>query len=297
MAKRTICIQNPSKISVKNKCLKIESENEIKAQIPFEDIWVIIIETHLATISSSALSAISESGIGLLVCGKNHMPNGLLLPLGSHSRHASIVKNQLNISKPLAKQLWQLIVKQKIENQAAVLDLLKMKSSDLKAIATEVLSGDTSNREGVAASKYFKRLCPDGGRRESLYTPSLDYGYSVLRAGIGRAATSGGWLVSQGLHHCNELNAFNLVDDLIEPFRPVVDLMVFTLNIQGDLTPQSKMQLARIFEVMVQVDGKKETLQHAIEIIIETLKSSVINKRSASLSLPKIIKLEYSQGE
>ena len=99
-----------------------------------------------------------------------------------------------------------------------------MDGSRLKSIAKEVLSGDTSNRESVAAGAYFKALLSEGNRRRGPFVSALDYGYMVLRAGVGRAAVGGGWLVSRGIHHSNSLNAFNLVDDLIEPFRPVVDL-------------------------------------------------------------------------
>ena len=297
MPKRTICIQNPAALSVKEGSLAIEQNGELCGLIPLEDIWVLIIETHRAQITAAALSRLVDEGIGVMFCGDDHMPNGLLLPLGAHSRHAAIVEDQLAISKPLQKRLWQRIVKAKIINQAAVLDLLGLDGSPLREMSKHVLSGDTSNRESVAASAYFKKLLPDGGRRNSSRSESLDYGYTVLRAGIGRTAVSGGWLVSRGIHHCSNLNAFNLVDDLIEPFRPVVDLLVVQEGIEGELTPAARRTLASIFEYMVHIPLGDLPVQVAIEYELDTLKTAVKAGDSTLLQLPAVTSLHRASME
>lgn len=289
MPKRTICIQSPSSLSIRNSALSISQRGEVKGLIPLEDIWVVILETHQAQITTSALSHLVDAGIGVMLCGDDHMPNGLLLPLGAHSRHAAIVDDQLAISKPLKKRLWQRIVQSKIGNQATVLDLLGTDGSALRKLMGGVLSGDTTNRESVAAGAYFKKLLPEGGRRKGPYTPALDYGYTVLRAGIGRAAVSGGWLVSRGLHHSNNLNAFNLVDDLIEPFRPVVDLLVVTEELGGELTPEARSRLAAVFEMAVGVGDKVLTVQAAIEEELDTLRAAVCGSDASLLMLPNIL--------
>ncbi len=297
MPKRTVCIQNPASLSIKDDALAISQRGELRGLIPLEDIWVLIIETHQAQITTSALSKFSDAGIGVMFCGDDHMPNGLLLPLGAHSRHAAIVDDQLAISKPMQKRLWQRIVKAKISNQAAVLELLGLDGSSVKAVARDVLSGDTSNRESVAASQYFKKLLPEGGRRSSPLTPALDYGYTVLRAGIGRMAVSGGWLVSRGIHHCNNLNAFNLVDDLIEPFRPIVDLLVIQRILGGPLTSENKRELASVFEYLVSIPLGRVPVQIAIENELETLKTAVKSGDASLLELPGIIPLEKASLE
>lgn len=133
MPRRTICIQNPALLSIKNDALSICQNGEAKGLIPLEDIWVLIIETHQAQITTAALSKLVDSGIGVMLCGDDHMPNGLLLPLGAHSRHAAIVDDQLAISKPMQKRLWQRIVKAKISNQAKVLELLGLDESLVRA--------------------------------------------------------------------------------------------------------------------------------------------------------------------
>lgn len=296
MPKRTVCIQNPATLSVKNSALVV-SQGGREVRVPLEDIWVVILETHAAQITSAALSALVDAGIGIMTCGDNHMPNGLTLPLGAHSRHAQIVEDQLAISKPLGKQLWQRIVTRKIENQAAVLQLLGKDSSPVRQHAANVLSGDTSGREAVAAAVYFKLLLPEGNRREGPYAAPLDYGYGVLRAGIGRTAVSGGWLVSRGLHHCNNLNAFNLVDDLIEPFRPLVDLLVVSHEIAGELTPTKKVQLASLFEYQLAVDDKRLGVQAAIEDVFDSLRAAVLGRDANLLRLPRVVALRSCQME
>lgn len=291
MPKRTICIQNAASLSIKNDALSICQHGELRGLIPLEDIWVLIIETHQAQITTAALSRLVDAGIGVMLCGEDHMPNGLLLSLGAHSRHAAIVDNQLAISKPLQKRLWQRVVQAKITNQATVVDLLGLDGSAVRAMAKEVLSGDTSNRESVAASAYFKKILPEGSRRNGPFTAALDYGYAVLRAGIGRTAVSGGWLVSRGIHHSNNLNPFNLVDDLIEPFRPVVDLVVIQRGLGGDLTSDAKRELASIFEYLVRVPFGDAPMQTAIENELETLKNAVNEANPALLELPAVIPL------
>lgn len=292
MPKRTICIQNAASLSIKNDALAICQRGELRGLVPLEDIWVLIIETHQAQITTAALSKLVDAGIGVMLCGDDHMPNGLLLPLGAHSRHAAIVDDQLAISKPLQKRLWQRTVQAKISNQAAVMDLLGLDGSAVRAMAKDVLSGDVSNRESVAASAYFKKVLPEGSRRNGPFTAVLDYGYTVLRAGIGRTAVSGGWLVSRGIHHSNNLNAFNLVDDLIEPFRPVVDLLVIQGGLGGEMTSETKRELAAIFEYLVRIPLGDVPLQVAIENELETLKVAVKTADASLLQLPVVIPLQ-----
>lgn len=297
MAQRTICIQNPSKLSTAHSALRIMQQGELIAEVPLEDIWVVIIETMQATITSAALSSLTQAGVGILICGKNHLPNGLLLPIHSHCRHAAIVKKQLEMSKPLMKRLWQQIVISKILNQARVLAILGEESQDVKKHAHAVTSGDTTNRESVAAATYFKRLIPDGTRRKGAYADIFDYGYGVLRAGLGKEAVINGWLVSQGIHHNNGMNPFNLVDDMIEPFRPIVDLLIRQESLQGAMSPFIKARLATIFEVIVECEGKRVSVQYAIKRLFESLQLAIKQSDAELLALPKVIELQFVKQE
>lgn len=297
MPKQTIFISAPCKLRVHQNSLSIESKGR-EVKIPLEDIWVVVIESLETTITTRALSELCEAGIGTLLCGTTHMPVGLTLPIAAHSRHAAIVENQLLIPKPLNKRMWQAIVRQKIKNQATVLSLCGLeKSNDLEKLAKSVLSGDSNGREAVAASIYFREIAPNGGRRDSELTPLLDYGYAIIRAGIARCAVAGGWLVSRGIHHCSDLNAFNLVDDLIEPFRPIVDLIVLQVLEKPILDTKAKGELTAVFSYLVEIDGASYTVQAAIEELLDSFKRTVLSSDYSKLRLPTVIPLEKWNGE
>ena len=287
MAQQTVLVSSKAHLSISNGLLSVRVDGKAPRTIPLEDIWVVIVESHYTTLTAACLSQLSDAGIGVMLCGRDHMPNGLLLPLGAHSRHAAIVDDQLAMGKPLQKQLWRRIVQAKIRNQAAVLEELGLPADEVRACAKAVRSGDVDNREAVAAALYFKVLLPDGGRRGSAQTAALDYGYGVLRAGIGRAAVGGGWLVSRGIHHSNNYNAFNLVDDLIEPFRPLVDAMVLHAGIVEPLAPQDKRQLVRVFEHVMRIDGKLCSCEQCINVMFASLRTAVLEADPERLLLPE----------
>lgn len=291
MAQRTVLIQNKAHLCIKNGLLQIVIDNR-SAAIPLEDIWVVIIESHLVTLTVACMSQLNDAGIGVMICGRDHMPNGLLLPIGAHSRHARIVEDQLAMTVPFKKQLWRRIVQAKILNQAAVLEQMDLPTGQLRQYAKSVLSGDTDNREGAAAKAYFDALIIDGTRRNSIVSSALDYGYGVLRAGVGRCAVGGGWLVSQGIHHHSVYNAFNLVDDLIEPFRPLVDLIVMSYGVEDPLVPKDKALLARVFEHVMTIDGKRCGCQQCIETTLNSLRTAVLEKDPKKLLLPKLETLD-----
>ncbi len=291
MAQRTILIQSKAHLCIKNGLLMVTLDDR-SATIPLEDIWVVIIESHLVTLTVACMSQLNDAGIGVMICGRDHMPNGLMLPLGAHSRHARIVEDQLAMTLPFKKQLWKRIVQTKILNQASVLKEMGISPGPLPSYAKNVLSGDTDNREGAAAAAYFKALITEGTRRSSIQSSALDYGYSILRAGIGRAAVGGGWLVSQGLHHHSVYNAFNLVDDLIEPYRPLVDLIVMSNGITEPLGREDKALLARIFEHVLSIDGRRCGCQQCIETTLTSLRSAVLEKNPKKLLLPELKGLE-----
>lgn len=250
--------------------------------------------------TSALISSINDAGIGVLYCGPNHMPNGLALPLGAHSRHAEIVEHQLAISKPLRNQIWKRIVIKKIENQAKALELSGGNPNDVRKIcsyAQEVQSNDKTNRESIAAGKYFKALLPYGTRWNGPMTAPLNYGYAIFRSGIAQCAVSHGWLVSRGIHHHSAENAFNLVDDLIEPFRPIVDLKVVSDNILEPLSTLNKKALTEVTSVLVSIDGRRHSVQTAIDIYCESLRRAVELKDADQLLLPDVIGLEIETDE
>ena len=224
--RQTVTVRNPRHLSLRDKRLVIREKgpgshgDAVLAEIPLSDIWVVIIDSPQITMTSALVSEMNDAGIGVMYCGRDHMPNGLCLPLGAHSRHAEIVEHQLAIPKPLRNRLWKRIVVSKILNQARALELSGGDASDVAKIrgyAAEVHSDDRTHREAPAAADYFAAMLSYGTRREGPMAAPLDYGYAVMRAGIAQCAVSHGWLVSRGIHHHSADNAFNLVDDMIEP--------------------------------------------------------------------------------
>ena len=299
---QTVAIRTPKHLCVKDNALVIREKKSatVIGKIALSDIWVIIIDNPQVTMTSALISSINDAGIGVLYCGPDHMPNGLALPLGAHSRHAEIVEHQLAISKPLRNQLWKRIVIKKIENQAKVLELSGCNPNDVRKIcsyAQKVQSNDKTNRESIAASEYFKALLPYGTRWKGPMTAPLNYGYAILRSGIAQCAVSHGWLVSRGIHHPNSENAFNLVDDLIEPFRPIVDLKVVKDNILDPLSTSDKRVLTELTSILVTIEGCKHSIQTAIDIYCESLRRAIESKDADQLLLPDVIGLEIETDE
>lgn len=293
----TVTISTPKYLSLKDNCLLVQEQDRNSRcsrtidKIPLSDIWVIIIDNPQIMMTSALISSINDAGIGVMFTGQNHMPNGLCLPLGAHSRHADIVEHQLAISKPLRNQLWKKIITKKIENQAMVLELLGDfdGAKVIRNYASKVQSNDKTAQEAPAAAEYFRRLLPHGTRRKSPYTAALDFGYAVFRSGIAQCAVSHGWLVSRGIHHHSAENAFNLVDDLIEPFRAVVDLTVIEGNILEPLSRMNKADLVSATLTYVEIDGKRRIVQDAIDTCVESLRRAVELRDADQLLLPDVI--------
>ena len=295
----TVTIGTPKYLCAQDNCLVIKERHEdnVLDKIPLSDIWVIIIDNPQVSITASLMGQVNDAGIGVLFCGSNHMPNGLALPIGAHSRHAEIVEHQLAISKPLRNQLWAKIVRRKIENQARALELFGGKPCDVEKIlsyASDVQSNDKTHREGAAAGEYFSKLLPYGSRWTGPMTAPLNFGYAILRTGIAQCAVSHGWLVSRGIHHHSAENAFNLVDDLIEPFRAVVDLMVVKENLLAPLSRLNKDTLTKATSVLVLLDNKEMPVQTAIDVYCESLRRAIELKDSDQLLLPTLIGLEMA---
>ena len=240
-------LSTPCSIRINHGQLVVRGEEE--HGFPVEDLNSVLIETAECTITSYALSTLSDAGAVVFTCDGKHLPNGVILPLNSYYRPLKILKLQQNIPKPLQKQLWQSIVKRKIENQATCVEITSNEPvDDLYSLAKSVSSDDAKNLEAVAANLYFKKIFgKDFVRRDdSFINLALNYGYSIVRGLIARTLTVYGFEPSIGVHHASELNNFNLADDIIEPFRPIVDMIVFNFIGQEKLTPQIKKQLRKM---------------------------------------------------
>lgn len=294
MGWRSIMISHPAKLRREHFSLAIEQEET--AFVPFEDIAVIVLNHREINLSHPVLSACAEYGIGLYATGTNHQPAGVFLPFLPHSRTTRLLRLQLDIARPLAKQAWANIVRRKIENQAACLQITGKGGVDrLDSYARRVRSGDADNLEGQAAAFYFRQLFGPGFHRaeERWANAALDYGYAVLRGAIARGLVAHGLHPTIGLFHDSEQNAFNLADDLIEPLRPLVDLHVAknAAATEGELSPADKAALVALLNIDVGMPQGKMSALSAIEYAVESL-VRLFEQDDSNLELPTLIGLQ-----
>ena len=241
---------NNQKLSAYRGFLRIESEGNIQRDVPFNAICAVIVTGHQIVYTNNLLSRLCEENIPLIILGQNYVPNGLLLSFVGQIKQTEIQYIQIAQKRPIYKQIWQCIIQEKIKNQSRVLDLFH-KENPLSEMHKSVLSGDSSYKEGFAAKLYFPALFGDKfvrDRNAEGVNAFLNYGYAVLRAALARYVVAAGLNPSYGIAHHNKRNAFCLVDDLIEPFRPIVDATVYQIFDDDadfkELTPKYKAQLS-----------------------------------------------------
>ena len=284
MIKRTIEIsQNSAHLSVRLDQLLIQTHDqpeEKHTSIPCEDIGILLVDHQRNTYSHTVLANLAEHGGVMVVCGRNHMPAAMLLPLADHTQVVWRVNDQIAISRPLQKQLWQQLVQAKIRGQAANLEHDEKLQSKLKSIARNVRSGDAGNAEAHASRLYWRAwLGPDRpfkrGMDRKAPPPNnlLNYGYAVLRATIARAIVAAGLMPMLGLHHSNRSNAFCLADDLIEPFRPMVDRRARDLFTKGmsELSQTTKAGLLQLLAEPVYLNDEKGPLMVSVQKMVSSL--------------------------
>ncbi len=298
MGYRNIFLTNRVRLSVRNEQLVIDNGEETR--IPLEDIECIVSDNPQISVTSYLLMKFSEYAITYFVSDKKHSPCGVFLPVSRHSRHLSVLKDQIDMTLPVKKQLWKQIVKQKIENQAAVLKLCCIEGwNTIDNLKNKVKSGDSTNMEAVAASQYFKLLFGKNFTRvqENTTNAMLNYGYAILRSTISKFLVVYGYEPSLGLFHKSTLNSFNLSDDIIEAYRPIVDLFVKRYGDEPDeLSVAIKAQLVNLLSVNVIIDSKLYACSRAIELTIQSL-SSYISGNRTDLLLPQILDLEQHSYE
>ena len=293
MSWKTVMFSNPCKLSVKNFQLVCELKEE-KITIPIEDIGTIILENPQISVTNYFLSLCSEYNVTIFTCDKKHKPIGVLTPFFQHSRNTKIAITQTKMKEPLKKQIWQKIIKQKIKNQSTVLKTL-YNIDELDFYLKKVLSGDTKNVEATVSRKYWQYLFDNFKRHsESKHNSALDYGYAIIRGCLSKYVSASGLIPCLGIHHCNELNAFNLTEDLIEPFRPFVDLMVSGMESDGELNKDDKMYLISVLNQQCQYKTEQITIQTACERVCQTFVKAMLEKNIDKLELPEFIKGKLS---
>ena len=298
MAYRNVFIANTAKLSAKNEQMIVDNGEVIS--IPIEDLRCVLIEDYRCVISAALLSKFSKAGVTVIICDEKHIPVGALNPVNTYSRQLRQIELQISASLPLKKRIWQKIVAQKIINQAKCLEICGKDGSEfLLNLASSIKSGDSANVEGRAAAFYFKSLLGRDFKRgaDDNINAALDYGYAIIRAMISRTICLYGFEPSLGIHHCSDLNNFNLSDDLIEPFRPVADLTVASVLLPLEkFDSASKALLLKSVNSSMIVKSKKFSVANSIEIAVQSYAESLKNAK-AEILLPQLIEPEFLSDE
>ena len=294
---RNVIVESPAHITVKNSQLIIKTDREHALAV--EDISSILFESRQSTITTAALSVLGQCGCAVYLCDEKHMPCAVLEPFSQYVRTPHILDLQTGMSEPLRKRLWQSIVKAKIGNQALCLSFSGKSGADaLKKMASEVLSGDTGNAEATAARRYFLSLFDLEFTRdaENGYNAALNYGYAILRGCAARYLAAYGFMPALGLQHRSMVNSFNLADDIMEPFRPVIDLLVSNYFDGDELTPDKKRLLFNSLNLDVLSGGQHHTVAYAMERLVQSLTRS-LEEGKAQLLLPELTELKQHSYE
>jgi CRISPR-associated protein Cas1 len=282
MIKRTIEIsQQAYHLCVRNEQLRLlPRENPGTADapsIPCEDIGLVVVDEPGVTYTHAALAALLEHDAVLVICGRDHLPAGMLLPYQTHTEVVWRVDDQINASRPVRKRLWRQLVQAKIRAQARNLPPNSAVRAKLLSLARNVKSGDPENLEAQAARAYWSEWLgdapfhrdPDGDGINAL----LNYGYAVLRAAVARALVMAGLLPVLGIHHSNRSNAFCLADDLVEPLRPLADARVRECVRAGALRldRDTKRALLELLTLEVQTADQSGPLMVALHRMVASL--------------------------
>lgn len=294
MIKRTLYFGNPAYLSTKDAQMRIKFSDSEKpeAKVPIEDIGVVILDHYQITITHTLITRLLSNNVALITCDEKHMPQGLMLNLDGNTLQQQRFTHQIEASLPLKKNLWQQTIKAKIRNQAAVLrfvaskaltlskdlvntDHVTLKLDNMQYWEDSVASGDPDNYEARAAAFYWKTVFTDyiksfkRGRYEPEPNNLLNYGYAMLRAITARSLVASGLMPTMGIHHHNKYNAYCLADDVMEPYRPFVDMIVLEIleNFEDveELTPILKQELLQIPVVDVIINGQSSPLMIAMQ--------------------------------
>lgn len=292
-------------LTLRQSSLVFRVDQDERAIVPIGDLGALIIADRAVSLSAAALSALAAKGGVTIFCGLDHMPEGALLPLRAHSTRGERVAAQFGASQPLKKQLWARIVAAKIRSQAVLLDERSGRRA-LENHAASVRSGDPDNREAQAARLYwplvFANAHPDFGdaafrRRDPSHWPNalLNYGYAILRAITARALCAAGLMPEVGVHHHNRYDHFALASDLMEPFRPWVDLAVMEVLDMGpgELDRERKQALLGIYERPAFVDSGRTPLWLAIQACASQLAQAFLAAKDGASAPQAAAKLQF----
>ena len=296
MGFRTLEISHVAEIHIKERQLEITTEEGV-ALIPIEDISQIMVHGANIRLSTMDLSILSQNKIAIMTLDDRYLPTAIVLPFEGHARQSKLMHAQVQLASEKYTELWIRIIKQKINNQARALSIMGLDGAENLAKYIDSVNGKNVDYcEAISAKEYFEFYHEGLNRRtEDPVNSRLNYGYAVVRSAIARKAT--GFHPTFGIHHDNQLNAFNLADDLIEPYRAIVDLVAHeNIGSNVQLSKSERRELAHVLHNACIVDGIKVNVMSAIDIMVESLKRIILADSDEHLKLPVIVPIEDMEG-
>ncbi len=299
MSLRVVSVSGPATVRLKDTHLQICRDGDEVGRVPVEDIAVLVLDGPELFLSHQIISFCADHGVAVITSDPKHMPNGLLLPLASHSLHSATLRNQIEASVPAQKRAWQAIVKAKIRAQADALQYTGCDDSILRKLIPFVRSGDPDNVEATAASRYFSTLFGEAfvrNRDQPGTNACLNYGYSIIRSTVARSLVGAGLHPALGIFHRNQYNPFCLADDAMEPLRPMVDTLVWRMagmgEVENELQPAMKRRLVSVIGGFVRLDGLRYPLVVGLERFAAGLRRAICEADPLCVPIP-----DYSDQE
>ncbi len=293
-------IANPCYLSIKDANIMVSTDKDGATRVPIDDVSVVVLENNYSSMSSAFMSHLAEKNIVLFTCDNSFMPNGIFLPFHQHSRYTEVSNLQLEWSEPFRKSVWKRIVTNKVQNQIELLDYFGFNTIEVTPYINKIKSGDNTNIEATVASYYWSIIFSNTlnyytRNIDDIRNSALNYGYAVVRSAVARGLVASGFTPFFGLHHKNKLNSFNLVDDIMEVFRCVVDREVYLIfeeeGLNDDiLTKDLKKRLISLLKSKWIIEDTNYSMLSSITVYIDSLKQATKARNS---NLLKKVKLNY----
>lgn len=296
MSLRVVSITGPAALRYGDRHLVVERAGLEVGRVPLEDAATVVLDGPDITVTHSLLAALSEEGVALVCSDEKHLPNGLLLPLAGHSLHSETLKLQIEASVPNQKRVWQTLVRAKVRAEADVLADLGKNDQKVRKLIPLVRSGDPDNVEATAAAIYFEELFGLDfvrDREQPGLNAHLNYGYAIVRSAVARAVVGAGLHPALGVFHRNRYNPFCLADDAMEPYRAMVDRLVFLMRFEGEiedeLTPSGKKRLIQVIGGKVVHGQQTLPMLVGLERLAASLRRSLAEGELLEVPLPRYI--------